>query len=140
MTALLTSFDFPSIRAAIDVSLDAETLPDTIIDLDLYAGAAMRDVLARDPLAESRSGAELLRAKSAAVLFAAARLIGSLPQVFKETRADHSYERDKIDSSARAAELRALAEAELASYLDPGDLTSTRPPFFRLAHGYRGRW
>lgn len=140
MTALLTSAGYPSVRAAIETTLNSTTLPDSIIALDLYSGAGVRDVLLLDPVAESRSGAELLHAQTAAVLFTAARLIGSLAQIVKESFPDHSYERNRVDTSARAAELRALATAELDSYLDVGDVVSTRPTRFTVATGRRGRW
>lgn len=137
---LLTAADYPAIRAMIEIGLDATTLPDAIIALDAYIGAGMRDVLAIDPTAETQPEPNLQHAKTAAILFTAARLVGALVQVIKETRADHSYERNRVDASARAAELRAQAGAELDAYLDPGDTASDRPTFFTVAHGYRGRW
>lgn len=138
--ALFSSTNYPAVRAAIDVSLDSAMLPDSIIVLDMYAGAGVRDVLNLDPLAASRTGDELAHATTAAILFVAARLIGALPQIVKETFPDHSYERNKVDSSARASELRNLAEAEIDAYLDPGDATSDRPTKFAVAGGRRGRW
>lgn len=140
MTALLTSSDYPSVRAAIEIGLDSTTLPDSIIALDLYAPAGVRDVLLIDPTAESRVNPELQHAQTAAVLFTAARLVGSLAQIVKESFPDHSYERNRVDTSARAAELRALATAELDAYLDVGDVVSTRPARFTVATGRRGRW
>lgn len=138
---LLTSADYPAIRAMIEIGLDATTLPDAIIALDAYIGAGMRDVLALDPLAETRTDpTEALHAKTAAILFTAARIVGALVQVIKETRADHSYERSRVDTVARAAELRAQASSELDAYLDIGDATSDRPTFFTVASGRRGRW
>lgn len=139
-TPLIDSTSNPSIRAAIDISLDSVALPDSIIALDLYIGAGMRDVLLIDPLAESRAGSELQHAQTAAVLFTAARLIGALPQMLRVAFADHSAQVREIDPSKRAAELRAQAAAELESYLDPGDTASNRPTMFGTARGYRGRW
>jgi len=137
---LLTSADYPAIRAAIEIGLDSTTLPDATIALDLYLGAGQRDVLAVDPLAESRSGTEQLHAQAAAVLFTAARLVGALPQIVSERFPDHEYTRNKWDAAARAGELRSLASAELDAYLDAGVVTSDRPTFFATAHGRRGRW
>lgn len=137
---LVTSADYPAIRAMIEIGLDSIALPDGIIALDAYSGAGMREVLALDPLAETRSGSDLLHAQTAAILFTAARLVGALPQIVKETFPDHSYERSRVDVSARAAELRGLASGELDAYLDVGDITSDRPTFFTVASGRRGRW
>lgn len=138
--ALLTSADYVAIRAMIDITLDSTTLPDAIIALDAYLGAGMRDVLALDPTAESRSGAELQHAQTAAILFTAARLVGALPQLTRESFGNHSYDRKAVNATDRAAELRALASAELDAYLDTGDATSDRPTFFTVASGRRGRW
>lgn len=137
---LLTSASYPSVRAALDIALDSEALPDSIIGLDIYLGAGMRDVIVIDPLAETRTGSELQHAQTAAVLFTAARLIGALPQIKSETRDTHAYTRQEVNVAARAAELRALAGAELDAYLDPGDATSDRPTVFAAGCGRRGRW
>lgn len=137
---LLTSTDYPSIRAAIDISLTATDLPDATIALDIFIGAAMREVLSRDPEAESRTGDDLARVKAAAVYLTAARLIVTLPQILRETDLDTTYQRQAVDVAARAAELRALAEAELNEVLEPDDATADRPTMFDTAHGYRGRW
>jgi len=137
---LLSSDDYPAIRAAIDVSLDSALLPDTIIALDLYIGAGQRDVLAIDPLAETRMGDDLLHAQTAAILFTAARLCGAVPQITRERFPDHEYQRQDMDAEARAATLRTHASSELDAYLDPGDLVSDRPTRFTTAAGRRGRW
>lgn len=115
-------------------------LPDSVIVLDMYAGAGVRDVLRLDPVAASRTGDALAHAQTAAILFVAARLVGALPQIVKETFADHSYERSRVDRLARAAELRSQADAEIDAYLDPGDAVSDRPTKFAVATGRRGRW
>ena len=137
---LLSTGDYPSIRAAIDVSLDSTMLPDSIIVLDMYAGSGVRDVLRLDPLAASRTGDALQHAQTAAILFVAARLLGALPQITLERFPDHEYRREAVDLGARAAELRNRAEVEIDAYLDPGDVTSDRPTKFAVASGRRGRW
>jgi len=141
MTALLTTTEYPAIRAAIDTSLDTTVLPDSIIALDIYAGAARRDVLLLDATAESRTGDEFQHARNAAIYFCAARLIGALPQISRETSFDGSgYQRQAIDTTARAAELRGQASAALDAYLDSGDAASDRPITFAAGCGQRGRW
>lgn len=140
MAPLLTSADYIAIRAAIDITLDSTMLPDATIALDLFIGAGMRDVLAVDTTAESRTGDELQHAKTAAILFTAARLIGALPQITSEESPEHSYKRQNVDTAARASELRGMASAELDAYLDPGDAASDRPTMFATGRGYRGRW
>jgi len=135
---LITSANYPAIRAAIDTSLDVVALPDATIALDIYAGAAMRDVLARDPLALSRTGDDLARVTAAAVYFAASRLILALPQIRRENYPEQEYVRQEVDIWAHAAELRSLAEAEISLVLDLGDATADRPTMFVAGHGRRG--
>jgi hypothetical protein len=138
--ALLSSSDYGAIRAAIDIALDSTTLPDAIIALDLYVGAGQRDVLSLDPLAESRSGTDVQHAKTAAILFTAARIVGALPQIVREKELEYEYQRAAVDAIKRAAELRALAEAEIDAYLDPSQADTGRPTVFAVASGRRGRW
>lgn len=140
MAPLLTSADYPAIRAMIDISLDSTTLPDAIIALDAYIGAGMRDVLLLDPLAESRTGTELQHARTAAIQFTAARIAPAIPRLQGETFGDYRYQLQPVDWEARASALRAAAGAELDAYLDTGDLTSDMPTMFGVAHGSRGRW
>jgi len=137
---LLTVDDFPAIRAALDSSLDASTLPNKIIDEDIYIGAAWDEVLERYPTAESETDATVLtRLRRAAIYFAAARLA---PVVVRITSLSVSvqgvnYSKPVFDPAKRAAELRALADAELDAILTPGELS--RPTMFAVASGQRGR-
>jgi hypothetical protein len=140
--AILTSTEYPAIRAAIDITLTTDDLPDSIIALPIYAAAADQDVLARDPLAESRTGAALQHVKNAATYFCAARLILALPQFTQEREGEQQYTRQSVNVADRAAELRGLAAAELDAVLDPdpGDVVAQRPTFFGRLAGGRGRW
>lgn len=136
--ALLSAADYPAIRAAIDVSLTARVLPDTIIGLPIYVDAAEAEILLRDPLAESRTGAALQHVTNAAVLLAAALLAAAMPAYTAETFSDYSYQR-KTDWATRAAELRKRAEAELAAVLEPENpTTASKPTMFTTAPGTRG--
>lgn len=141
---LLGSNYHASIRAAIDVQLDASSLPGEIIDLDIYSGAAHDDVLALLPDAESKTGDELVLVKRAAVFFAAARLcpaVVRLTSVSVQAR-DLSYARATFDPEVREKELREKAreaiDALLAVTVDPPSL-SRRPAMFAVAAGRRGQ-
>jgi hypothetical protein len=137
--ALITAAVYSDIRAAIDISLDDTVLPDSIIALDLYAGAAEREVLSRDADALTRTGADLARVTTAAVLFAAARLAPAIPNITAEESDDVRYTRQAVDWAKRAADLRALAEIELQAVLAPSATTPSRPTMFARAMGGRGR-
>lgn len=141
--AILSSTEYPAIRAAIDVQLDASSLPDGIIGLDIYIGAADDDVLEIDPTAESRTGDELVLVKRAAIFFAAARLcpaVVRLTSVSAQAR-DISYARATFDPEQRAEELRNKARETLDQLVDattdPPSL-ARRPTMFAVASGRRG--
>lgn len=136
--ALLSAADYPAIRAAIDVSLTARVLPDSVIGLPIYVDAAEAEILTRDPLAESRTGAALQHVTNAAVLLTAALLAPALPGYTAEDFSEYSYQR-KTDWATRAAELRKRAEAELAAVLEPENpTTASKPTMFTTAPGTRG--
>lgn len=114
--AILTSDDYPEIRAAIDVSLTKSQPSDDVIGMSIYHAAAENDVLALDPSAESRTGEAAARARRAAIYFCAARLCPAVVRITSlsvNTR-DVSYQRKSFDPDERANELRQMAEQELA--------------------------
>lgn len=137
--SLLHISDFPAIRAALDVSLKALALPDAVIALPIYQGAAEAEVLARDPLAESRTGAALQHVVNAAICLAAAYIAPAMPALTAEQIGQYRYQRE-VDWPARAAELRARADAELAAVLTPSTALRPAPPsMFAVASGRRGQ-
>jgi len=147
---ILTSDDYPAILAALDTKLTSADVPDSLLDRIIYAPAADQDVIKRfeaagsalDPEEEVEGDtANANRIKRAAIYFCAARLAPAAIRITSlsvNTR-DMSFSRETLDPGARAAELRALAEAELADILEPDEETPNRPTMFRLAPGYRGR-
>ena len=138
--AILSSADYPAIRAALDVSLTAQQLPDATIAQDIFEGAAEADVIKRVPTAESLTGNDLARVKRAAVWLTAAYLAPSvvrLTSLSVQTR-DLSYSRQTFDPDEKAAELRARAEREFGMLLAPAAVTPSRPTMFTTVGGRRG--
>lgn len=139
--AILTSDDYPAIRAALDVSLDSSNLPDSLIALDIYSNHADQLVYERDPDADDRTGEDANRIKRAAVYFCAALLapvVVRITSLSVQTR-DVSYSRPVFDPEQRAADLRAMAEAEIDEILTPDEEAPGRPTMFDVASGTRGR-
>jgi hypothetical protein len=139
--AILTSAEYPAIRAALDTELNTTNLPDSIIALDIYSNAADQDVLQLDPLAASRTGEAANRVKRAAIYFCAARLCPAIVRITSlsvQTR-DLNYSRPVFDPAERAAELRAMAQAEINEILTPTEAAAERPTMFAVASGTRGR-
>lgn len=139
--AILSSTDYPAIRAALDVGLNVQQLPDAIIGEDIFVGAAEAELLRRVPDAASRTGDDLKRVSRALVWLTAALLAPSVVRITSlsvQTR-DLSYSRQTFDPEKKAAELRGRAEAEIVMLLTPSEATPSRPTMFTVAAGGRGR-
>jgi hypothetical protein len=134
--AIFSLTEHAAVRAAIDVSLDEDTLPDDVITLEIFADAAEADLLQRDPVAATRPASEQPRVRRALVYYTAARIAPALPGYTSETLGAYKYSRPEWDGAKRAAELKALAERELAVLLESGGypLATT----FARASGTRG--
>lgn len=138
---LLTIYDYPSVRHALDLSLSASDLPDDAIDDPLFLGRAEAWLAAAIPGSADLEGDALAHAKSAIALYTASLLAPSLPSLTAATiDGTGSYQRKAVDWMARAAELRAQASYEVALVL-PSDvlLPAPLPTFFTVASGCRGR-
>lgn len=133
--AILNSSNYPAIRAALDTSLDSDMLPDSILDLDIYSGAADAWVIDRDASAESRTGSDGDRIKRAAVYYCAALLAPAVPSLVEAKDERLSYKRAAVDWQARARELKAMADEEVSTVIS----TTVRPTFFAVAAGTRGK-
>lgn len=139
---LLATTDYPAVREALDVALTAASLPDATIGRSIYKDAAIADVVALYPTAVSESdAAKQARLTRAAIFFCAARLAPAVVRItsLSITTRDMSYSRQTFDPEERAAELRALAEAEIGAIVEPDEETPGRPTMFTTACGRRGR-
>lgn len=142
MVALLSDLDCAQIRAALDSSLDASVLPDTVIFSQQFVGAAQAEIERRDPLLSTRTRAELVHMRRAAVLLTAAFLVPRLVQITQETfggTQGYRYQREPIDQDATTARLRAEAADAIALVLTDGDPSSNRPTGFAAGGSVRGR-
>lgn len=138
---ILTTVDYPAIRAALDSNLATTDLPNSMIAEPIFAPAAEAELLGRVPTAASMTGEDAARVKRALIYLTAARLAPSVVRVTSlsvQTR-DLSYSRQTFDPAKKAAELRAAAEAELGALLVVA-ATEIGGPFtaFTLARGNRG--
>lgn len=133
---ILTPADFPAVRAAIDVGLDSAALPDAVIALPIYQGAAERAIAAKVPGWDSLTGDLAARVEAATIYLTAALLCPAVPQLTRETMPDYAYQALVSDPSARAAQLTRLADAELAVVLGETGQDAL-PTFFTLAYGRR---
>ena len=128
-----------NVRAAIDISLDEKVLPDSIIELGIYAGAAIRVVKDRDADWATRTGTQAERLNEAADLFTASRAVFAIPNITSETSAQSSgYQRKAIDPEMISELLIARAIAAINTVLDVDNVAVQRPMLFGLACGRRG--
>lgn len=139
--AILTTSDFDAIRKVIDHDLTATDLPNEVIGLDVYLGAAEREVIDRHRDAESETGDDLKRVQAAAIYLTAARIA---PGIVRKTTIsiqarDSSFSRPAFDGIKRAAELRGLADTELQAVIQPSATAPSRPTAFARASGTRGK-
>lgn len=145
---ILTTADYPAVRAALDTQLTEANLPDETLDLSIYADAAVQDVYkvyevagSTDDPADEADADNQARITRAAIYYCAARLAPAVIRITSVQVAtrDGSYSRQTFDPAERAAELRAEAAAELAPILEPDETTPALPTMFTVARGYRGR-
>jgi hypothetical protein len=138
---LVTTAQYPAVRAAIDVTLTADALPDSVIGLTIFAGKAERDAIARATngaaIVASTAGDDFDRLRDVAILLCAALVVPALPQITQESvgQRDYEYRAVAVDPLKRAAQLRAEAAVILAA------LNGTRliPTQFTLATGGRAQ-
>lgn len=139
--AILDDSFYPVIRAALHTSVTSTMLPDTVIEYDIYLGAAEAEVIRRDPDAEDRTGDELTHIQNAVVLLTAAYLAPSMELMQSEyiPGGGYRYQRPEVNWTDKATMLRQRADSELAAVLTPDTVsTASRPTFFGLARrGYR---
>lgn len=139
-TGYIDSKFFDSVRAAIDISLTDDIIPDSVISLPIYQGAAESYVEIRDPLSATRVGIERLHIYKAIVFLTAAYLVPSVPFLLREDFGDYNYSRflDKGHVERLVASLRQRSNAELNEVLGL-DVFGSMPTMFGVAPGYRGR-
>lgn len=115
--ALLSSSDYPAIRALIDTALTAEELPDAVIGYDQVVGYADRLVKTFVPTAEALTGDNLLRAKLAARLIAAAQLALGSPEIKNLIIGPYSETRQERDWTSLSKALMLKADKEIQKLL-----------------------
>lgn len=137
--ALLDPTRWPEVRAALDVSLSSGSLPDTVIEYDIYWGAAERELADRIDDVESKTGGDLLKASNAALYVLASLIAPALPSILAGKAQYLSYQRSGVDWDQRSEALRARAENLIADLLTPSETSPRRPTMFATAAGTRGK-
>ena len=142
---ILDSTHYPQIRTALDLSLDEMSLPDDVIEQDIYLGRAEMDVTTIYADAETFTGDNLLRIKRAVILFTAAYLAPAVVQIVSSSghASDSSFSQRPKDMQARAVELRSQAQVELGNVVDQDAddaITLSPTTIVTVVQGKRGWW
>lgn len=138
-----TVSDYPAMRAALDVTLDATRLPDSTIASAPYHPAAEAEAARRlGTYAAAAASPVQPAATRAVVLLTAARLLPALPNVTQRRLLDTSFTFAPQAIKERVAALRADAARELAEVirtLDPAAVQVAPPTHFAVAPGGRAQ-
>lgn len=144
MPEYLSLAEYPAVRAAIDVSLDASNLPDDVIGLPMYAQEAERWVLAVNPLAATYTvgTTEYKQTQVAAIYACAALCVPAVPQLTSESYGQAMrYTRKEVDALALADALWGRAKSAIQAVVGAPE-AEARPPvrfIFTRACGRRGQ-
>lgn len=136
---LLSSSDWPAVRAALDITLSSTQLPDATIALDIFSGEAMREVEARVTDATTLTGDDELTVTAAAVFLTASFIAPSLPSLTAGRGQNLQWQRQGVNWDQRARDLRERAEEKIAELLEPSAVDAYRPTMFARASGTRGK-
>jgi hypothetical protein len=135
---ILAPADYPQIRAALDLTLTAKQLPDATIALPIFLGNAEAEVVVRYPEAASATDEALQHVKNAICYLCAALLAPVVSGLLLQRERIDQWEgqRQVVDWTTRADDLRAAAEQELAALADTDpepEPEVARPTYFTLA-------
>jgi hypothetical protein len=127
----LSAAEYPAIRAAIDISLDAESLPDAVIGSSVYQDAAERWVLVANPdaatYAPGTSQYDLSRV--AAINACAAMIAPAVPTLTRESYGDgYSYQREALATKELVDTLWSRAREAIAEATGSGGTVVDRVP------------
>lgn len=114
--ALLTSADYPEIRDAIDVSLDSDSLPDSVIGRSIYVGRAEAYIASRTTDTDDS-------AKRACIYYTAYLLVKleAIPALKSEDYGvGGNYSREPFNAVRKAAALLEQVEEELGETVEIG--------------------
>lgn len=131
--AIITTTDYPAVRANIHYQLNDRLLPDSMIALSTFAPEAELDLLALLPDAEDFTGTKLSRAKNVVIYWTAARFVPSVPQVIAHSFLGDRQTFQTVDWEQHIEYLLGRADNNLAEL----DIFVNTIQVFKLQGGYR---
>ena len=132
--------EYPAIREAIDTELVADDLPDEVISRTTVAGAAEDWIEDSDPDWATRTGRQERAILRAAIYYCASLLVRRVALMTSETMGNYRYTVVASDPDKLIADLRSMADSELAVAKGVNPDESWQPEVvFTAARGARGR-
>lgn len=130
--AILTSIDFPEVRAVLHMSITTDHLPDATIALPVYQTRAENEVLRRDPVAAGRTGDEAEKVRQATILLLASLIAPAMEMLTSETipGGGYRYQKPEVDWKTKAQLLRESADSIFSVLLDTDPDTPHLPTLF----------
>lgn len=135
MPVILTDESYPEVRAALDVTLEADRLPDSVIAMGPYQGDAEREAAAAVPGWASLTGDQAERFRVAVVLKTAARIAPAMPAITREDRLAFSFSQAAVNWVDRAAQLNARANGIIEELNPTPGASSTQTGWAALIFG-----
>ena len=130
-----------TVRRALDpvgVDLDDQNLPDLVIGTEIYAGAAVSEVLRRDPNAEGRDADPAKQHITNALnLLTASYLAPFISQITKDQVANSSQTKATVDWNRRGNELKNRALDEINLAVGTVAVATSMPRVFGVARARR---
>lgn len=131
--------DYNDVRAALDATLDAVSLPDSVISSPIYQGIAEMQIVARVPTAATLTGVEAIQVRVATILLTASLIAPAVPMLTREQDKDYSYQRQAIDWTEVASRLQSRVDSILGSLAGDAPTVEGGVSFmFGRASGCRG--
>jgi hypothetical protein len=138
VAVILQQSDCDAIRAAIDVTLDASDVPDTVIMMSIYADRAERWMAAQIPDFATRLPPESDLIRDSLILYCASLLVPVSPLFKSEVHPEFEYTRPDIDPLKKQNQLA----SDAAGVVDPIVVLlsgMSRPTMFTVVSAVRGR-
>lgn len=139
---ILLATDYDQVRAAIDVDLTPDVLPDATIAMDIFQGRAEDAVIAAYPEAETAADPAAVHVRRAVIYLTAALILPSLYAVSDEQVGDLRVKINDSRIDQRVASLRNMVDEELGLAVggSPVAAPSGMPVMFDLAYAGVRSW
>jgi hypothetical protein len=137
MPPILDTSDWPAVRAALDIELDATVLPDDTIALSIFQGEAENRFLTRVAGANPAVDLTSQESKNACIYYLAAMLSPHLSRYTMEMFGDSRSNSNQVSWDMLESVLMNRGDEIVDVLLGLDPIETNRATVFRLANGLR---